>query len=309
MLIVDEPTVGLDPEERIHFRTLLAHIGADRTVLLSTHIVDDVAQTCGRLALLARGRVCFTGTVTDLTTAAFGHVWTVTAPPGPPPTGSWTIVAALQHADGVTYRIVGHPSADLSALPAEPTLEDGYVRLMQTQSSPPAASRRARAGTDSDVPAPFLPGSADADVVADRRLAGVYERGRAYLGELGIGKSVLVNRIAADAAACGHWVAGRVRLVRGGDPVGLVATALRQMVAERELDARIGQRSEKLIERIEEIRLPAGLGGIRTRPSDARQYRHLVLTELLVQLGTLARETRSHDLPDGRLVLLRIDQA
>lgn len=135
LLIVDEPTVGLDPEERIRFRTLLAEIGGDRTVLLSTHIVDDIAQTCRHLAVLAAGRVCFTGTVTDLTAAATGHVWTVTAPPGPPPQGPWTVVSAVHHADGVTYRIVGGRPVDLAAAPAAPSLEDGYVHLMQTPSA------------------------------------------------------------------------------------------------------------------------------------------------------------------------------
>ncbi len=168
---------------------------------------------------------------------------------------------------------------------------------------------------------PFLPGSdrvpqvwagrarelADADVVASRRLAGVYERGRAYLGELGIGKSVLVNRIAGDAADAGHWVAARVRLVRGEDPVGLVAAVLRRLVAQHGLDARIGQRSTALLGRLEEVRLPGG-AGVRTRPSAPEEHRHLVLTDLLVQLGTLARETTSRGLPEGRLVLLRIDE-
>lgn len=139
LLIVDEPTVGLDPEERIRFRTLLAEIGGDRTVLLSTHIVDDIAQTCRRLAVLAAGRVHFSGTVTDLTAAAADHVWTLTAPPGPPPQGPWTVVSAVHHADCVTYRIVGQRPATLAVAPATPTLEDGYVHLMQTRAVARAA--------------------------------------------------------------------------------------------------------------------------------------------------------------------------
>src|SRR5687767_8526089 len=66
LLIVDEPTAGLDPEERIRFRTLLAQLAGPRTVLLSTHIVDDIAQTCRELAVLATGRLVFRGTVTEL---------------------------------------------------------------------------------------------------------------------------------------------------------------------------------------------------------------------------------------------------
>src|SRR5579872_7444963 len=65
LLIVDEPTAGLDPEERIRFRNLLADLAGSRTVLLSTHIVEDVAQTCRVLGVLAGGRVRFHGSVAE----------------------------------------------------------------------------------------------------------------------------------------------------------------------------------------------------------------------------------------------------
>src|SRR5438477_3657943 len=65
LLIVDEPTAGLDPEERIRFRNLLSELGGDRTVLLSTHIVEDIAQTCRNLAILKQGHIIFQGTVAD----------------------------------------------------------------------------------------------------------------------------------------------------------------------------------------------------------------------------------------------------
>ena len=77
LLIVDEPTAGLDPEERIRFRTLLSQFAGRRTVLLSTHIVDDIAQTCREVAVLARGRLIFRGTVDELTRRAEGQVWSV----------------------------------------------------------------------------------------------------------------------------------------------------------------------------------------------------------------------------------------
>src|SRR5215469_2708160 len=80
LLIVDEPTAGLDPEERIRFRNLLADLAGDRTVLLSTHIVEDVAQTCQRLAVLTLGRVVFQGTIADMLAQTRGHVWLVVAP-------------------------------------------------------------------------------------------------------------------------------------------------------------------------------------------------------------------------------------
>ena len=78
LLIVDEPTAGLDPEERIRFRNLLSELGRNRTVLLSTHIVEDIAQTCQNLAILKGGRVIFQGTVADMLRETRGKVWTLT---------------------------------------------------------------------------------------------------------------------------------------------------------------------------------------------------------------------------------------
>src|SRR5437660_10187689 len=93
-LIVDEPTSGLDPEERIRFRNLLSELGGDRTVLLSTHIVEDIAQTCRNLAILKQGRVVFQGTTMDLVGEARGKVWMVTTS-GAKPQGDFTIVSTL----------------------------------------------------------------------------------------------------------------------------------------------------------------------------------------------------------------------
>jgi ABC-type multidrug transport system ATPase subunit len=129
LLIVDEPTAGLDPSERIRFRTLLAQLAGDRTVLLSTHIVEDVAQTCRRLAVLSGGRLTFHGTVTDLVDRARGRVWTVRVPTGaPPPPG--LAVSAIADDTGMHYRLVTPDRPTPGATPAEPTLEDGYLVLM-----------------------------------------------------------------------------------------------------------------------------------------------------------------------------------
>lgn len=131
LLIVDEPTAGLDPEERIRFRTLLAQLAGDRTVLLSTHIVDDIAQTCRELAVLSRGRLTFRGTVEELTRQAHQRVWSlVTA--GPAPTDG-TVVSAVPHDGGVRYRVVAPTPPTAGAEPVEPTLEDGYLALAQSR--------------------------------------------------------------------------------------------------------------------------------------------------------------------------------
>jgi ABC-2 type transport system ATP-binding protein len=146
VLIVDEPTAGLDPEERIRFRNLLVHLAADRTVILSTHIVEDIGQTCRDIAVLAQGQVLFRGTPGELTQAATGHVWTVTASRLEEPAPGMTIVSMLHLSDGIQYRMVGPglvgPGANgvAGAEPARPSLEDGYVWLMQGPLNPRAAS-------------------------------------------------------------------------------------------------------------------------------------------------------------------------
>src|SRR4029079_5966474 len=109
LLIVDEPTAGLDPEERIRFRTLLAELAGDRTVLLSTHIVEDIAQTCRRLAVMHLGEVVFTGTIEELVDAARGRVWSVALPAGERPEGDLTVVSMLPQDASVQYRVVGQP--------------------------------------------------------------------------------------------------------------------------------------------------------------------------------------------------------
>ncbi len=131
LLIVDEPTAGLDPEERIRFRNLLSDLAGERTVILSTHIVEDIAQTCRHLAILSQGKVLFHGRSIELIEGARGNVWTVTTV-GPKPEGDLTVVSMLHLAEGSQYRVVGEPAPGMSAEPAQPTLEDGYIWLMRS---------------------------------------------------------------------------------------------------------------------------------------------------------------------------------
>jgi ABC-type multidrug transport system ATPase subunit len=137
LLIVDEPTAGLDPEERIRFRNLLSDLGGERTILLSTHIVEDIAQTCRHLAVLKNGRVVFQGTTIDLIGQARGKVWMVTANGGrnSRPAGEITVVSTMHMETSVQYRVVGDlaPSNELEAVQTEPGLEDSYVWLMREQ--------------------------------------------------------------------------------------------------------------------------------------------------------------------------------
>ena len=133
LLIVDEPTAGLDPEERIRFRNLLVDLSEDRIVLLSTHIVDDISQTCRDMAVLDRGQLRFRGNPADLIAAAKGRVWQITTADGQKPDSGLVVVSTLHLAEGIQYRVVGeaietHPEA----IPVQPSLEDGYIWLMRT---------------------------------------------------------------------------------------------------------------------------------------------------------------------------------
>ena len=135
LLIVDEPTAGLDPEERIRFRNLLEKLGRDRTVLLSTHIVEDIAQTCRRVAVLAKGRIIFSGTTLELAQLAAGAVWLLTGGLDEAPPEEGQVVGLTHHSGGIDYRIVGGLQAPAleKARAVDPTLEDGYIWLMQQQ--------------------------------------------------------------------------------------------------------------------------------------------------------------------------------
>jgi ABC-2 type transport system ATP-binding protein len=120
LLVLDEPTAGLDPEQRLRFREMISHAGEGRTVVLSSHQTEDVAALCTRIAVIRQGRVRFIGTPAELTAKAIGRVWT-DAQRAP------TALAARRTGDGA-YRNVGEPpdGVDLVA----PTLEDAYLLLM-----------------------------------------------------------------------------------------------------------------------------------------------------------------------------------
>lgn len=132
LLIMDEPTAGLDPEERLRLLNLLVEIARQSTVILSTHIIDDVSQRCNDLAVLHDGRIPFRGSPHDLAAQAKGQVWLISLIKDKPP-AELTTISALQRGEGaVQYRVLGNPSEQHHAVPAEPSLEDGYLWLMKT---------------------------------------------------------------------------------------------------------------------------------------------------------------------------------
>ena len=135
LIIVDEPTAGLDPEERNRFLNLLAEIGQNVVVILSTHIVEDVAELCPRMAILAGGRIVADGAPADLTGALQGRVWRkVIAKEELEPLRAATQVIATRLSGG---RTVVHVLADSSPgegfTPATAGLEDVYFATLAAQ--------------------------------------------------------------------------------------------------------------------------------------------------------------------------------
>ena len=130
-LIFDEPTVGLDPEERIHFRNLFSQAAQDRLVLLSTHIIEDVQSVCDRLVVIHHGQILFTGTPEQLIQSAAGHVGVFWEQDAAQEEGLH-ITARVNTGRGVRCRAVSDilpPFAE----PSEPTLEDAYLYLISRE--------------------------------------------------------------------------------------------------------------------------------------------------------------------------------
>ncbi|WP_067177288.1 ABC transporter ATP-binding protein [Microtetraspora niveoalba] len=118
LVLLDEPTAGLDPEERLRFRELISRIGENRTVILSTHQIEDVAALCARVVVLKDGRSAFEGTPKELRALAKGRTWL------------WEKKAGLlswRTGEGV-FRSIGDPPE--GARLVEPTIEDAYLLLL-----------------------------------------------------------------------------------------------------------------------------------------------------------------------------------
>jgi ABC-type multidrug transport system ATPase subunit len=129
LLIVDEPTVGLDPEERIRFRNLLSDLSGDRIVILSTHIVSDVEATATQIALVDRGQLLESGAPEALLLAVEGKVWEWTVPSAEMPEvkKAHLISGAIRHSGGMEVRAVADTRPAPAAVPVAPRLEDAYL--------------------------------------------------------------------------------------------------------------------------------------------------------------------------------------
>jgi ABC-2 type transport system ATP-binding protein len=148
VLVVDEPTAGLDPEERVVFRNLLSDLAGDRVVLLSTHIVSDVESVASDIAIMASGRLLLRGSPQDLLRQAAGQVWEMTVPPGALAQlrERHLVSRMIRTADGVRVRVLAPVAPAPDAAPVPPDLEDAYLTVIHGVPGPArgdtAAARR-----------------------------------------------------------------------------------------------------------------------------------------------------------------------
>ncbi|MER7128215.1 ABC transporter ATP-binding protein [Streptosporangium saharense] len=135
VIIVDEPTAGLDPEERVRFRNLLSDLAADRVVMLSTHIVSDIESVASDIAVIAAGRLRRRGTPEELLREVEGHVWEVVA--------DSSAVAQIQArhvvnrmvrtSAGVRMRLLSPVQPYAEAVVVTPDLEDAYLAIINAR--------------------------------------------------------------------------------------------------------------------------------------------------------------------------------
>ena len=129
LLIVDEPTAGLDPEERVRFRNLLSDLSGERIVILSTHIVSDVEATATHIVLIHKGRLLRESAPEDLLKALNGKVWewTVASDDLPALKQKYILSGTIRRSDGVDVRVVSAEQPQPQARSVSPNLEDAYL--------------------------------------------------------------------------------------------------------------------------------------------------------------------------------------
>jgi ABC-2 type transport system ATP-binding protein len=129
LLIVDEPTAGLDPEERVRFRNLLSDLSGERIVILSTHIVSDVEATATHIVLINKGRLLRESAPEDLLRELDGKVWewTVASDDLPALKQKYILSGTIRRSDGVNVRVVSAEQPREQAVSVSPNLEDAYL--------------------------------------------------------------------------------------------------------------------------------------------------------------------------------------
>jgi len=132
LLIVDEPTVGLDPAERVRFRNLLSDLSGERIVIFSTHIVSDAEATATEIVIINKGRKVRRATHEQLLQLLEGMVWQWVVPADQLNSlkQRHIVSGTIRHQDGVLVRVVSQSAPDPQAQPIPPNLEDVYLHLV-----------------------------------------------------------------------------------------------------------------------------------------------------------------------------------
>lgn len=132
VIIVDEPTAGLDPEERLYFRNLLSSISNNKSVILSTHIISDIESICENIAILDSSRLVYSGTVDDAINLVKGQVWEcdVDLEKEVLLREKYTVISASYLKNKAKIRYVGNNNAEISSIKKEETLEDAYIYML-----------------------------------------------------------------------------------------------------------------------------------------------------------------------------------
>ncbi|MDF2674775.1 MAG: transporter related protein [Clostridiales bacterium] len=133
VLIVDEPTAGLDPEERVRFRNMLTDFAEGRIVILSTHIVEDIEFTCENLAILKEGQMVYQGRVKELIEKVKGSVWTsdVDREEFNRVKRNYNIISTVSEGERVRLRIISAEKPFENAFAIQPSIEDAYMKLIR----------------------------------------------------------------------------------------------------------------------------------------------------------------------------------
>ena len=133
ILVVDEPTAGLDPRERIRFRNLLVELSTSRVVIFSTHIIEDISSSCNTMAVINRGEVLFNGTPAEMTEIARGRVWkhSLRAESFEASTRDMLVVHHMREGEEIRFRCISGEKPFKEATEESPLLEDAYLWLLQ----------------------------------------------------------------------------------------------------------------------------------------------------------------------------------
>ena len=147
LIIVDEPTAGLDPEERNRFNNLLSEIGQSVVVILSTHIVDDVTDLCPRMAILVGGRIVQTGTPAELIQALQGRIWQASIDKHELEAAKarQAVIATRLRGGRTVIRVLADSSPGVGFTLVEAGLEDVYFATLHTERAAPSAGAAATA--------------------------------------------------------------------------------------------------------------------------------------------------------------------